>query len=135
TSDGGYVGAGTLETFDTLGTGANLGYTAWVFKIDSNGCLRDPCVNSISLPEEESGEMLLSIYPNPSSQYFTIKWLGAKDGQAQLLDVQGRVLESIALKQGVGVLNPTEHLPNGLYLIRVSTRKGEVRTQKVVLQR
>jgi hypothetical protein len=135
TSDGGYVGAGTLETFDTLGTGANLGYTAWVFKIDSNGCLRDPCVNSINLPEQETEETLLSIYPSPSSQYFNIEWTGVKNASAQLLDLQGRVLESIALIQGVGVLNPPEHLPNGLYIIRVGTRKGEVRTQKVVLQR
>lgn len=135
TSDGGYVGAGTIETFDTLGTGANLGYTAWVFKLDSSGCLRDPCVNSISVPEQETEKAQLSIYPNPSSQYFTIKWSGSKETQAQLLDLQGRVLESIALEQGEGVLNPAEHLPNGLYLIRASTSIGEVSTQKVVLQR
>jgi hypothetical protein len=77
----------------------------------------------------------LSIYPNPSSQYFTIKWLGAKNGQVQLLDLQGRVLQGIDLTEGIGILNTAADLPNGMYLIRVSSVKGEVRTQKVVLQR
>lgn len=77
----------------------------------------------------------LSIYPNPSSQYFTIKWLGANNGQAQLLDLQGRVLQGIDLTEGIGILNTNVDLPNGLYLIRVSTEQGAVRTQKVVLQR
>ena len=76
----------------------------------------------------------LSIYPNPSSRYFTIEWLGAQNGEAQLLDIQGRVLQRINLTQGIGILNTAGHLPNGMYLIRVSSSEGEVRTQKVLLQ-
>jgi hypothetical protein len=136
TSDGGYVGAGYVLVFDTATTGANFGYTAWVIKLDSNGCLRQSCVNRISEPEfNPAEEVPLSIYPNPSNQYFTVEWLGAKNGEAQLLDVQGRVLQRIDLNQGIGILNTAGHLPNGMYLIRVSSSDGEVRTQKVLLQR
>jgi hypothetical protein len=77
----------------------------------------------------------LSIYPNPSSQYFTIEWKGAENGEAQLLDIQGRVLQRLTLSQGIGILNTDGHLPNGMYLIRVQSGQGEVRTQKVLLQR
>jgi hypothetical protein len=80
-------------------------------------------------------EVPLSIYPNPSNQYFTVEWRSAKNGEAQLLDVQGRVLQRIDLNQGIGILNTAGHLPNGMYLIRVSSSDGEVRTQKVLLQR
>jgi hypothetical protein len=77
----------------------------------------------------------LSIYPNPSSQYFTIEWKGAENGEAQVLDIQGRVLQRLTLSQGIGILNTDGHLPNGMYLIRVQSGQGEVRTQKVLLQR
>jgi len=52
----------------------------------------------------------------------------------QTLDIQGRVLQRINLTQGLGLLNTAGHLPNGMYLIRVSSSEGEVRTQKVLLQ-
>tara|TARA_R110002050_G_C8943447_1_gene512762 strand:- start:1762 stop:1986 length:225 start_codon:yes stop_codon:yes gene_type:complete len=64
-----------------------------------------------------------------------LEWKGAENGEAQLLDIQGRVLQRLTLSQGIGILNTDGHLPNGMYLIRVQSGQGEVRTQKVLLQR
>jgi len=135
TSDGGYVGAGTLETFDTLGTGANLGYTAWVFKIDSNGCLRDPCVNSINLPEEETEKTLLSIYPNPIPSGESLKIIGLKPSQAATVKIYNSA-GVIVQKKNLAPYTQASliiNLKTGLYYLQLE-QQGQSSTQKLVVR-
>ncbi|MGK0406549.1 MAG: hypothetical protein ACJAZH_000362 [Roseivirga sp.] len=80
--------------------------------------------------KETASKVRISTYPNSSSRNFTIEWLGAQNGEAKLLDLKGQVLPRINLTQGIGILNTAGHLPNGMYLIGLSSSEGEVRTQK-----
>ena len=134
TSDGGYVGAGYVLVFDTANTGANFGYTAWVIKLDSNGCLRQSCVNRISQPEfNQAEELVLSIYPNPAKDYIKISWPGMKEAQIALVDSYGRMVQTAILNQGNALLTLKADLPRGLYFVRVIGNNAAVYSRKVIL--
>jgi hypothetical protein len=135
TSDGGYVGAGYVLVFDTANTGANLGYTAWIIKLDSNGCLRPSCDNRISKPEfSQEEEMLLSIYPNPAKDHINISMPDAKEAQIELVDAYGRVVQSTVLHQGNALLTLNPPLPSGLYFVRVIREHSKVYNRRIILE-
>jgi hypothetical protein len=120
--------------FDTANTGANFGYTAWVIKLDSNGCLRQSCVNRISQPEfNQAEELVLSIYPNPAKDYIKISWPGMKEAQIALVDSYGRMVQTAILNQGNALLTLKADLPRGLYFVRVIGNNAAVYSRKVIL--
>tara|TARA_R110002050_G_C8943447_1_gene512761 strand:- start:206 stop:1762 length:1557 start_codon:yes stop_codon:yes gene_type:complete len=135
TSDGGYVGAGYVIVLDTANTGANFGYTAWIIKLDSNGCLRPSCDNRISKPEfSQEEEMLLSIYPNPAKDHINISMPDAKEAQIELVDAYGRVVQSTVLHQGNALLTLNPPLPSGLYFVRVIREHSKVYNRRIIIE-
>ena len=84
----------------------------------------------------ESAEALpLDIYPNPSGSFFTIKWPGAGNATAQIINLQGKILLEKSLIEGYGIVTPQENLPSGLYLIKVTSHNGAgTKVRKVIWQ-
>ena len=81
-------------------------------------------------------ERIVAVFPNPASGYFEIRPYrdDIKIQRIEMYDMQGRkVLENI-MDGSEGSLNiNTEYLPNGIYLIRLSTKK-EILTVKVRIE-
>ncbi len=104
--------AGFLQTFTTLVTGL------------------------INSPRQE--EVALQLFPNPASDYTTVKGAVSKPGylEFQLIDIQGRVLESVPptyYQNRVEKEFSISNLAAGLYFIRL-TYTSEGFTQAATLK-
>ncbi len=104
--------AGFLQTFTTLVTGL------------------------ITSPRQE--EVALQLFPNPASDYTTVKGAVSKPGylEFQLIDIQGRVLESVPptyYQNRVEKEFSISNLAAGLYFIRL-TYTSEGFTQAATLK-
>ena len=92
------------------------------------------CALPLGLPERPRQQTMLSCYPNPSGGDMQVSWSGtaAQPEKLEVIDTQGRVVHrqtAPALPAGLSLA----HLPNGLYLLRLSS-KEQVLTQKLVVQ-
>jgi Secretion system C-terminal sorting domain len=106
--------AGFLQTFTTLVTGL--------------------------IPSPSQEEVALQLFPNPASDYTTVKGAVSKPGylEFQLIDLQGRVLESVSptyYQNRVEKEFSISSLGAGLYLIRLtysSDGYSHVKTLKLI---
>lgn len=73
---------------------------------------------------------MISVYPNPSDNAITVKWLAEEnlDGQINVLDVKGQVVYTQAIKLKTGDNQESiniSHLPAGAYF--VEAQKGQLK--------
>lgn len=91
----------------------------------------------VSTEEVQLPNGSVSIFPNPAKDYTTvdIDLTDITSGTVQVLDMQGRIVQSIALNnvQQHRMNLVTKDLPSGQYSLRVQTELG-VSTQKLVVQ-
>ncbi|HYW94387.1 MAG TPA: T9SS type A sorting domain-containing protein [Bacteroidales bacterium] len=78
---------------------------------------------------EQKGELnkLLFVYPNPTSDYLTLK-VGKQAGKGlryQLLDVRGKLLETNEIDNSETSID-VSHLATGTYFLNVSNSKNKV---------
>ncbi len=106
---------------------------------DSNGDLKgDACQNLVSTAEEDLGLSNFTIYPNPASDRVWLEWSLEKDADLRisLLNLNGQVLlenQTLSLSQGSHRSHiDISNLPKGMYLVRLSSRKGVVSRKLVV---
>ena len=80
----------------------------------------------------QSGNHLLSIFPNPVSGIVTIS-ASAEMQQLSIFDITGRMVAN-SLPTGERAVFDTGALPQGVYLVRALLKDGGVRTGKVVVR-
>ncbi|BDS11225.1 T9SS type A sorting domain-containing protein [Aureispira anguillae] len=68
-------------------------------------------------------------YPNPAQKYFYIN--SQEEGSYQLLGIHGQEVLTNTINKGVNKIEVS--LPQGLYLIRIISKKGE-QTQRILLK-
>jgi hypothetical protein len=77
----------------------------------------------------------VTVYPNPVHQTLYIKNLvrSDADGEVTLTSVNGDVLQTVILNKGTVEIKDLamEHLPSGMYFVRVRFGNGEVKTVKI----
>ncbi len=61
---------------------------------------------------------LLELYPNPTRERLFVKWKGQEAEQIQLLDVNGRILNTFLVKHDVPFELDVQHLPPGVYFVK-----------------
>jgi ELWxxDGT repeat protein len=77
--------------------------------------------------EEDPGK-LVSVYPNPTTDFLVVDGNAMSEGSTvNLLDINGRVLNSLENQTKVDLRD----LPNGVYLVRVTT-KDFVITKRII---
>jgi len=93
-----------------------------------------PCAYTVNVPGNESGENFWKIYPNPTTDNFTITFSNQSPSihnQLKIYDVTGRIVHEQKLNNQSTVIN--NQFSSGVYFVRVSC--GErVFTQKLVIQ-
>jgi hypothetical protein len=102
-----------------------------IWEIVASGCT----VGVEDLPQVLEQGFL--IHPNPTSQIFRIHRISTVDDDSRLLviDVKGRIAYQQILKQAQ---NDTpidvSHLPNGIYLVSLTTENGQRHSERLVIQ-
>ena len=82
---------------------------------------------------EQIEAVILTIYPNPSSGIFTVKFNSELNGQIVCVDLNGKTLKTIAITNSEQALDFSE-LANGNYMLKIMTELG-VRQFRIVIQK
>ncbi|MBP7810044.1 MAG: T9SS type A sorting domain-containing protein [Bacteroidia bacterium] len=118
--------AGTCDFDPNSGTFnliSNGGVDAFVIKLNALGT---------SLSESNLNDHLISVYPNPSSGEFTIRFKNNSDATVEVIDLLGQIVYSEKIVSTNKQLNL--NLTNGIYSIRIS-ENGKTSTTKFIIQK
>jgi hypothetical protein len=113
----------------------------WLVRTDSTGCLVPDCsdlqivtadgvITAAEPPPALPDAPHWSVFPNPTTDFWTVTWQGGPRAELQLLDLQGRLLRQQPITQGQNRVD-AQGLPPGMYLLRLSSEEG-VNSRKVV---
>lgn len=85
--------------------------------------------------EEKLIDKSMDVYPNPANSYFIVyNYKDAAQRMIELVDLSGR---TVSRKSAATMATriETTHLPNGLYVLRITDEKGKIiRTEKIIIQ-
>jgi hypothetical protein len=103
---------------------------SWVMVLDQDGCLEADCGTSVN----EYAQEAFNIYPNPVQNTLNLSWSNGLQAQSlitlQTLDGKTVVEEETFISNQHQL--DTSDLPNGYYILSVSTQYG-VQTERVVV--
>lgn len=98
----------------------------------SNGSwlnLLEAPVDERSTPSERDYSAVWRVFPNPTSDVFTVEGPEQPDAQAYLYDLQGRLLQQMSVASGRAVFNLSDY-PSGVYCLRLEaagrTKMGKI---------
>jgi len=80
---------------------------------------------------ETSIHLEMSVYPNPTTDYLTLKVEDNSNLSYQLYDLQGKVIENKKVNANSTIIT-MEALPKATYFLRVTDNKNTVKTFKVI---
>lgn len=111
--------------------------SAWLIKLDSNGCDTPGCDPTVIIPVERLGNTdEILIYPNPAHWQFTVvsALFLEKDCVFRIFDLYGRKAKEIQIPRGTEEVNiDVSGWQKGLYLVRVESGEGFSESKKVIV--
>jgi len=81
--------------------------------------------------KETSINLELSVYPNPTTDYLTLKVADFETLNFQLIDIQGRIIENKKVTASNTILK-MEALPKAVYFLNVTKNNRIIKTFKIV---
>jgi hypothetical protein len=123
TDSSGNTNTGTLNGF-TL-TGATSNWTGTGGVTTGNTCSTYLNANDFEFSSK------LSVYPNPSSDVFSIN--SDTNGKIVVYDLIGKIIKSDTIDLGITKLDLSNY-PSGIYLMKVINDKNETKTMKLIKQ-
>jgi hypothetical protein len=123
TDSSGNTNTGTLNGFTLTGTTSNWTGTGGV--TTGNTCSTYLNVNDFEFSSK------LSVYPNPSSDVFSIN--SDTRGTIVVYDLIGKIIKSNTIDLGITKLDLSNY-PSGIYLMKVTNDKNETKTMKLIKQ-
>jgi len=103
---------------------------SWVMVLDQDGCLEADCGLSV----DEHAANAFTLYPNPAHASFNLSWSTGVFSEAVITmsSLEGKIIfEEVVFISNQHQID-TSNLPNGYYLLSVSTQDG-VHTERVVV--
>jgi hypothetical protein len=125
------------EATGTGGTASySVGQVAYATNTGSNGSVlqgvQQPFEISTTVGiNETSIHLEMSVYPNPTTDYLTLKVEDNSNLSYQLYDLQGKVIENKKVNANSTIIT-MEALPKATYFLRVTDNKNTVKTFKVI---
>jgi hypothetical protein len=125
------------EATGTGGTASySVGQVVYTTNTGTNGSVaqgvQQPYEISITVGiNETSINLELSVYPNPTTNYLTLKVEDNANLSYQLFDLQGKVLESKKLQSTSTNIN-LEAQPKAIYFLRVTKNGTAIKTFKII---
>jgi hypothetical protein len=95
----------------------------------------------VSSVNEVSTSTETKIFPNPSSEKFSVQFESSKENftRFNLYDVSGKLVRTLLednLKAGTNIFSfSTEYLSDGTYFLDISDRNKSLRTEKIAIHR
>ena len=83
--------------------------------------------------QDLNGEFKVRIFPNPSSKLVFIAYEDEEIFNFQIMDMNGRVLDTEFVQNKKQIVINTLNLPNGMYLLRL-LNNSQTRTEKIIIQ-
>jgi poly(3-hydroxybutyrate) depolymerase len=84
--------------------------------------------------KENTARLGFSVYPNPSTGKFTIRFAEAVSGRTiTLTDLSGRIIEKTAMVNGTAYSYDKANLDAGIYFVRVVSGNREEAVQKIII--
>jgi len=114
----------------------SLGQVVYTTNTGSNGSVeqgvQQPYEISATVGINESSISLeMSVYPNPTTNYLTLKVEITKNLSYQLFDMQGKVIASKKITDNTTTV-VMENLPTATYLLKVTDSNKTVKTFKII---
>jgi hypothetical protein len=81
--------------------------------------------------KETSINLELSVYPNPTTDYLTLKLDEFETLNFQLIDLQGKIIENKKVSSTTTSIN-VENLPKALYFLNVTKNNKVVKSFKII---
>lgn len=133
---GTFSGSGVSgSTFDPAVAGLGLHTITYAYT-DGNGCYNettDDIFINACLGTEQPGFQVFRIYPNPADQFVYVESNHTGMIQLELRDISGKIVSLMTSSPGSSLISvPTEHLPGGVYLLKVYDEKTLV-TKRIVV--
>ncbi|MBA4241413.1 MAG: hypothetical protein C0448_11860 [Sphingobacteriaceae bacterium] len=135
--------ASTASGGDASGSGGSVNYSVGQIAYTTNFSAAGSVAQGVQQPyeisvvtsinEASSIDLKLSAYPNPTTDYLTLKIGDAKieNLSYQLYDVAGKLLEDkeiASTEVNISMLNQ----PNAAYFLKVFSNKQEIKTFKII---
>lgn len=73
---------------------------------------------------------IMNMYPNPASSMVTVNGTGLS--QIELLDISGRLLESVAVVSSNSTDLNVGRMPSGVYFVRATAKDGTVESKRLI---
>lgn len=91
---------------------------------------------TISALEEVVPDFALEVFPNPAQEQINVRWTGEPlDMELNLMDMHGRTVRSLDLKQvNLGEIDVTE-ISQGTYFLTVGINQKTLKNYKIVVAR
>lgn len=85
----------------------------------------------VSAKQADPGSQV-TLYPNPAAQWFTADFPESSPYEAEVYDISGRLVKRIRMTSGEQI--SAADLQNGLYILRFTSRSGDVFTKKITVR-
>jgi len=125
---------------DASGSGGSSSYTVGQVIYTTNTGTNGSVAQGVQQPyeisttvgiNETSISLELSVYPNPTSNYLTLK-IEETDGLIyQLLDMQGKLLDSKQVSSNTTQVE-MERLPTSTYILKITKNSNPIKTFKII---
>ena len=125
------------EATGTGGTSSySVGQVVYTTATGTNGSLaqgvQQPYEISVTIGiKETSINLELSVYPNPTTDYLTLKLDEFETLNFQLIDLQGKIIENKKISSTTTSIN-VENLPKALYFLNVTKNNKVVKSFKII---
>lgn len=83
--------------------------------------------------ENGTGETDILVYPNPSQDAFTIDFPFAEVIEIEILDINGKVIQKIAIRE-TNIFRFEHTLKTGIYLLQITLDQQQPYTQKISVE-
>ncbi|MES2621810.1 MAG: T9SS type A sorting domain-containing protein [Bacteroidota bacterium] len=108
-------------------------YRTWIAKVVNS----DSAI--VSSVDKIYQEIITTVFPNPSSEKFSIQFELAKDNYSRfaIYDLNGRLVRTLLedhFKAGTNIFSfNTQHLSSGTYFLKISDRENLLKTEKIIV--
>lgn len=99
------------------------------FDLDAVGVIHNTTNTGIS--DNISEKRIISIYPNPSSNYININTLNPGKYQIQLMDISAKVLKQLNFEDKISI--EISDLQKGIYFIKGNDENGNTFSEKIII--
>jgi hypothetical protein len=93
------------------------------------------CTGGARLADQSQPETLAMVYPNPNEGAFTVALPEGEKATIALYSLTGQLVHSQQVNQTVVLQLDVNQVPNGVYLLQITSVNGNVQTEKLVINR